>query len=65
MSAEERIAAALALHQLQRDPGMSMIDWSYCSCGAMEVFTAADGYPSLGPAKYPCKTVRALTEEDE
>ena len=63
MNDAERIAAALALHQPTRDSPFSLLDWEFCSCGAMEVFTAPDGIPALGPAKYPCATVRALTQE--
>lgn len=65
LAPDPRIAEALALHQPRREEGplasLSLIQWTYCSCGAMESRAADDGYPTLVPAKYPCATVRALT----
>lgn len=52
----------LALHQPKRDPAWSLIQHTYCSCGAMEVYEDEDGERTLGPAKYPCATVRAARE---
>jgi hypothetical protein len=54
--------AALEVHKPRTDSAGSLVDWSFCSCGAMEVFVAEDGYNSVGPARYPCRTVRAITE---
>jgi hypothetical protein len=54
------VAAALALHQPLNDGPFSLIDYEYCSCRANEVHTDDDGSRSIGPAKYPCATVRAL-----
>lgn len=64
MSAADRIEAALALHQPANDPTYSIVTWTYCTCGAMEVHVAEDGHRSLGPAKYPCATRRALLGEE-
>ena len=54
--------AVLAQHQPKTDERGSLIDWVFCSCGAMEVHLDDDGYNSIGPAKYPCATRRAITE---
>lgn len=58
-----RIDMAAALHQPTKDNAFSLVRHVYCGCGAMESFIASDGYPAIGPAKYPCKTVRALMGE--
>lgn len=54
------VDAALALHTPLRDHPFSLIDYEYCSCRANEVHTDDDGSRSIGPAKYPCPTRRAL-----
>ena len=51
------------LHRPERDSPLSLITWEYCSCGTMETFTAPDGHSSIGPARYPCPTIRALDEQ--
>jgi hypothetical protein len=55
------VDAALALHTPLRDGPLSLIDYEYCSCRADEVHVDDDGKRSIGPAKYPCATTRALT----
>lgn len=52
-----------ALHTPKRDEPWSLVQHEFCSCGAMETYTADDGYPAIGPAHYPCPTVRALDGE--
>ena len=56
----DKIAAALKLHQPRQDDPLSLVSWTYCSCGAEEAFRAEDGYMSFGPARYPCVTAKAL-----
>lgn len=56
------LRAVLDLHQPKADGPMSLVYWEFCSCGTLEVHEDEDGYQSIGPAKYPCPTVRAIEE---
>lgn len=57
------LSATLAtIHHPREDQRGSLVTWAYCSCGAMETFTAEDGYLAIGPARYPCATIRAIKE---
>ena len=51
------------LHNPVGDGPLSLVSSPYCSCGAYESFIAGDGHRSIGPAGWPCATVRAITGE--
>lgn len=56
------LMAALNIHQPQEDGAFSLVSHTYCSCGARQSYVADDGYLSIGPAHYPCATVRAVMD---
>jgi hypothetical protein len=57
------IEAVMKLHKPKRDPAMSLVQHTYCACGATEVYPAPeDGYPSVRPARYPCPDIRAIAD---
>lgn len=62
VGAVEATKILLEGHQPKKDPAWSLIQHEYCSCGAFETYIDTDGYPTLGPAHYPCKQ-RLLLEE--
>lgn len=49
-------------HQPQNDGPYSMINWTFCSCGAMELRRSTDGYSSMAPVEYPCGTAEKIRE---
>lgn len=62
MRREAAIKQVRALHRPKTDGVGSLIDWEYCSCGVMETYEDSDGRMTIGPARYPCATIRALDE---
>jgi hypothetical protein len=56
------LTAVLALHRPEKDEPHSLVTWEFCSCGAMEPLPDDDGSTYIGPAYYPCATVRAIND---
>ena len=47
-------------HQPKNDGPFSMINWTFCSCGTMELRRSSDGYSSMAPVEYPCGTAKEI-----
>jgi hypothetical protein len=52
----------LKRHERKTDPPYSLIDYTYCSCGAMDVHQGFDGDRVIGPVKWPCPDILDLAE---
>jgi hypothetical protein len=42
---------------------LGLVTRTHCAAGCSGVFTAADGYPSIGPVDWPCPDYRDLCAE--
>lgn len=62
MTAIEATKLLLEEHKPMDDGPYSIIQHTYCSCGAYESYIASDGYRSIGPVKFPCKQRKMLEE---
>lgn len=62
-----KVARVEALHQPRTDDGpFSLIDLTFCSCGARAVRTMPDGHSSIAPVPYDeCPTRTALADPQE
>lgn len=56
----EQHKAILERHTPQNDGPLSLVSWTFCSCGAMESRVAEDGYNS--PRPWPCPDVQGVLD---
>lgn len=62
MSTEEAIAAIRAIHHPSTDGPFSLIDYTYCACGAFANRIDSEGEAVISPVEYDqCPTVVVLS----